>query len=419
MSRNYKFHNPDGVYFVSFAVVEWIEVFKATRGDSCGSGDNGLDWADKDMLSSYNAEMNSVISAFKDWKTDADPDAYYLFVVPQFSEGGVEGFMPRNRRFGFVTLSQLDARLVAHEIGHGAFNLRHTFPEVAQGSTDNLMDYSEGNSLLKPQWDLIHNPETTTGLFDDMEDGAMISRILGFTIAGDNIFIDKFYKEALLPLITESLIGRQLLENIITLCKSQNKPILIYKSHESITKGMMKEGFYYSLGLELETTTYDAANGRGDVLIEKTPATTFAHELRHLYQRLTKMYDLTLYVSEEINKSDILENEIDAIYFENQVRAQLGLSLRTHYRGNNVFAMKRSKTVLRTSESGYIYKLEKDPNITSNESDFIRKHLYLNIKLKETTKSKWIKLHIKTQRKQPINFIDKDKYYRENDLLIF
>lgn len=27
MSRNYKFHNPDGIYFVSFAVVEWIDVF--------------------------------------------------------------------------------------------------------------------------------------------------------------------------------------------------------------------------------------------------------------------------------------------------------------------------------------------------------------------------------------------------------
>ena len=27
MSRNYKFHNPEGVYFVSFAVVEWLDVF--------------------------------------------------------------------------------------------------------------------------------------------------------------------------------------------------------------------------------------------------------------------------------------------------------------------------------------------------------------------------------------------------------
>jgi len=27
MSRNYKFHNPEGIYFVSFAVVEWLNVF--------------------------------------------------------------------------------------------------------------------------------------------------------------------------------------------------------------------------------------------------------------------------------------------------------------------------------------------------------------------------------------------------------
>lgn len=27
MSRNYKFHNPEGLYFVSFAVVNWIDVF--------------------------------------------------------------------------------------------------------------------------------------------------------------------------------------------------------------------------------------------------------------------------------------------------------------------------------------------------------------------------------------------------------
>jgi REP element-mobilizing transposase RayT len=27
VSRNYKFYNPDGVYFISFAVVEWLDVF--------------------------------------------------------------------------------------------------------------------------------------------------------------------------------------------------------------------------------------------------------------------------------------------------------------------------------------------------------------------------------------------------------
>jgi len=27
MSRTYKFHNPDGLYFISFAVVGWLDVF--------------------------------------------------------------------------------------------------------------------------------------------------------------------------------------------------------------------------------------------------------------------------------------------------------------------------------------------------------------------------------------------------------
>ena len=27
MSRNYKFHNSEAAYFVSFAVVEWLDVF--------------------------------------------------------------------------------------------------------------------------------------------------------------------------------------------------------------------------------------------------------------------------------------------------------------------------------------------------------------------------------------------------------
>ena len=29
MSRNYKFSNPEGLYFVSFAVVGWLDVFRA------------------------------------------------------------------------------------------------------------------------------------------------------------------------------------------------------------------------------------------------------------------------------------------------------------------------------------------------------------------------------------------------------
>ena len=31
MSRNYKFHNPEGLYFVSFAVVGWLDVFTRSK----------------------------------------------------------------------------------------------------------------------------------------------------------------------------------------------------------------------------------------------------------------------------------------------------------------------------------------------------------------------------------------------------
>ncbi|MDR1180668.1 MAG: hypothetical protein LBL13_01635, partial [Bacteroidales bacterium] len=69
--------------------------------------------------------------------------------------------------FGFVKISGNPAHTIAHELGHGAFRLWHTFSTdkraiyiAAQGATDNLMDYSNGTGLYKHQWDLVHDPET-------------------------------------------------------------------------------------------------------------------------------------------------------------------------------------------------------------------------------------------------------------------
>jgi len=39
MSRNYKFHNPEGTYFNSFAVVDWIDVYNSARDYS---GEKGI-----------------------------------------------------------------------------------------------------------------------------------------------------------------------------------------------------------------------------------------------------------------------------------------------------------------------------------------------------------------------------------------
>jgi len=61
--------------------------------------------------------------------------------------GDVAGYMPLQRQVGFI-YDNPNLFIIAHELGHGAFNLRHTFsPEnfiAAERTTQNLMDYNGG-----------------------------------------------------------------------------------------------------------------------------------------------------------------------------------------------------------------------------------------------------------------------------------
>ncbi|WP_057951417.1 hypothetical protein [Salinivirga cyanobacteriivorans] len=126
----------------------------------------------------YSNEMRAVWESFLA-SMQYDPvqqGQAYLFVIPGITEGGdVRGYMPIKSRYGFVT-ADATTRDVAHELGHGVFNLRHTFSEensftLPQGETDNLMDYSTGTELWKYQWDFIHNPEGGWHIFEDVEEG--------------------------------------------------------------------------------------------------------------------------------------------------------------------------------------------------------------------------------------------------------
>jgi hypothetical protein len=71
--------------------------------------------------------------------------------------------MPLQRQAGFIYDLPNHLELIAHELGHGAFNLRHTFSNdgfiAAQGSTDNLMDYKNGTELWMHQWKSVQDPE--------------------------------------------------------------------------------------------------------------------------------------------------------------------------------------------------------------------------------------------------------------------
>lgn len=124
--------------------------YTATNWDDNSNGKVDID--DYSLLNKYSDEMDKIRNGFDD--SNMDKDAFILFVVPGFGDATVDGYMPYGRRFGFIKAGS-NTKTFAHELGHGAFGLQHTFPDVAQGSTDNLLDYGNGNHLANWQWEWI------------------------------------------------------------------------------------------------------------------------------------------------------------------------------------------------------------------------------------------------------------------------
>jgi hypothetical protein len=160
----------------SQAVTSWQVSFAdkitVTLGDKFDDGETGL-------LTNYTDDMKKVIRAFGNLQNDT----YYLFLVEKPKSGAdAFGYMPRSKQAGFIFVDNHhdDAdklvNTIAHELGHGAFHLKHTFSEIsalAEGSTANLMDHTNGSGteLNKYQWDFIHDPASVIALFDDDEEG--------------------------------------------------------------------------------------------------------------------------------------------------------------------------------------------------------------------------------------------------------
>jgi hypothetical protein len=89
------------------------------------------------------------------------------------------GEMPIGRQWGYLFEGGFDAHTLAHELGHGMFDLRHTFAsdacgESKQGLTkSNLMDYSDGDSMVCKQWEYMHNNAIIGKIFQDDADGEL------------------------------------------------------------------------------------------------------------------------------------------------------------------------------------------------------------------------------------------------------
>ena len=111
------------------------------------------------IFSKYTSDMSSVVEAFKKDRS-IQQGTYYLFFVDE-PQTNKQGFMPLTGQYGFIFNFGHNTNVLAHELAHGVFNLRHTFSSKAQHyfperTTQNLMDYANGEELWKYQWDLIH-----------------------------------------------------------------------------------------------------------------------------------------------------------------------------------------------------------------------------------------------------------------------
>ncbi|MDF2455091.1 MAG: hypothetical protein K0R51_1084 [Cytophagaceae bacterium] len=144
-----------------------------------GDGDGKVQAAGSKLLSTeYKGEEAAMILAYADSKggeDKLDPSTAYILAVYEAAnlEDNLLGKMPAEEQFGFIYVGGAQetslVRTVAHELGHGAYHMEHSFHNIYLGSdsktkTTNIMDYGTGLDLWKYQWDIVHDPGHVWGV---------------------------------------------------------------------------------------------------------------------------------------------------------------------------------------------------------------------------------------------------------------
>jgi len=83
------------------------------------------------LLSNYTGDMKTVINA----KSNLNDEEYYLFLVPTGANNTENGYIPRSKQAGFIFIDGSEdntsiTHTMAHELGHGAFTLKHTLTNI-------------------------------------------------------------------------------------------------------------------------------------------------------------------------------------------------------------------------------------------------------------------------------------------------
>ena len=178
------------------------ESFRANTDWATSPTDLTIQSSSSSLLSNdYQGKEKAVVEAYVAFKGAAniDPNTAYFMAVyePSLIKDSATsisllGKMPAQEQFGFLYTGGFSAtgsaqddglkRTMAHELGHGAYHMEHTFNSIylgtaSRGNTANLMDYSTGNELWKFQWDIVHSPGHVWGILKRDKDAQAASQL--------------------------------------------------------------------------------------------------------------------------------------------------------------------------------------------------------------------------------------------------
>lgn len=169
----------DAIYGKLGISFELFEEFDLEHENIAFLLEDGLDLERKGKWDILSDEMEYIKYLYSMERKVEHGAAYIFFLNKRHAaDASVVGDMPRGQASGFMFVDEnleffADARLVAHELGHGLYSLQHTFdyPALENVETDNLMDYNGGDFLAHFQWRLIQNPTLVWSFLQDDEDG--------------------------------------------------------------------------------------------------------------------------------------------------------------------------------------------------------------------------------------------------------
>lgn len=128
----------------------------------------------QDSLEMYSGQMRLLRNQFFELNTNLPNEAYYLFVIPSFSDSSRLGYMLKNKTLGFVPFQESDKKLSIQlartlAIGMGMLNPAWNSLDSLENRKQNLLDSLGGTQLTFAQVEALRSESRTFSRFDVYE----------------------------------------------------------------------------------------------------------------------------------------------------------------------------------------------------------------------------------------------------------